>query len=491
MTDALSFIEQQIVLADGRTVGEGFDTDPWIRDQLLAPILLVDETGRPVYRLVYLELPRGHWKSGGVAAIATAEAALLPSTDVVIAAADSDQARIILENIAGYLRRNPALGALFTVRKDEFETDAGSRIRVISSDAPSAYGLGGTHQRFRVICDELTTWRDDSLWVALVSASGKVAHSQTLVLSNAGFDAERSWQWDVRRTAEQADWAYLFSADGVIASWITEEWVEQMRALLPAAAFERLIGNVWTTGAGDFVTSEQWLRCVDERLTPTAGGDSRRYWGGLDLGLTKDRTAFAIVHRDGEHVVLDSLDVWQGTRQEPVSITVVERAVADATRRFPGLTISCDPWQLKGSIERLRRERVSVSEFVFSSSSVGKLSATLHHAITSGALRVYPDAELEREILGLRVVESAGGWRFDHRTGGYSDRAVALAMATMRAVAEPVGRGMRIFAPRGDGTPLGGLDMALNGTPVRSRRRREVEDWLRSATSLERERSGR
>jgi|SRR6188472_3186313 len=53
--------------------------------------------------------------------------------------------------------------------------------------------------------------------------------------------------------------------------------------------------------------------------------------------------------------------------------------------------------------------------------------------ITTTTLRVYPDHELEREITGLRVVETPSGWRFDHRTGGYSDRAVALAMATMLA----------------------------------------------------------
>jgi hypothetical protein len=431
VTDALAFIEEEIVLADGRTVGEGIAADPWIRDELLAPILAVDEQGRPRYRLAYIELPRGHWKSGGVGAIATGEAALLPSTDVVIAAADADQGRVILENVAGYLRRNPALGALFTVRKDEFVTEAGSRIRVISSDAPSAYGLGGTHQRFRVICDELTTWRDDALWVALVSAGGKVEDTQTIVLSNAGFDAGRAWQWEVRKTAHEADWGHLFSADGVIASWITPEWVEQMRALLPAAAFERLIGNTWSSGAGDFVTADQWRRCLDERLAPTRTGSGRRF-AGLDLGLVKDRTAFSVVHWEGERIVLDELDVWEGSRDEPVSIRAIEAALLDAAKRYPNLEIRADPWQLRGTVERLR-DHVRLHEFTFSTSSVQKLSTLLHNAITSATLRVYPDPELEREILGLRVVEGPGGWRFDHRRGGFSDRAVALGMAVMLA----------------------------------------------------------
>ncbi len=462
MTDGLAFIEKEIVLADGRTVGEGLATDPWIREQILVPILAVDDAGLPRYRLVYLELPRGHWKSGGAAAIATAEAALFPSTDVVIGAADQDQARIILENATGYLQQNPALGALFTVRRDEFVTEAGSRIRVISSDAPSAYGLGGTHRRFRLVCDELTTWKSDDLWVALASASGKVENAQTIILSNAGFDAERSWQWDVRRIAEEASWGFLFSAAHPLASWISEEWIEQMRALLPAAAFERLIGNVWTTGAGDFVTPEAWRACVDHELAPTRGGSSRRF-AGLDLGLVHDRTVLAICHWDEDRIVLDEMQVWQGDRSEPVSIAAVEQALVDAADRYPGLEVAADPWQLKASMERLRGH-VRIEQWTFSQGSVQRLSSVLLNAITTATLRVYPDPELEREVVGLRVIQTPSGWRFDHRTGSYSDRAVALAMAL--TLAQERGRrrpGWTSWVAQGD---IEGVNEVALGTTV-------------------------
>jgi phage terminase large subunit-like protein len=447
----LAFVRNECVLADGRKVGDALAGDPWIERDVLGPVFARQEGGLPRYKLVYVELPRGHWKSGGVGAVAVTEAALHASTDVIVAAADRDQAAIVLENTDGFLERNRALGSLFKAKGDERVTDAGSRIRVISSDAPTAFGLGGTHKRFRLICDELTAWKDDSLWIALVSATGKTADVQTIVLSNAGFDAERSWQWDVRKTAERADWGHLFSASGVIASWITSDWVEQMRDLLPGPAFDRLIGNVWTSGAGDFVTAEQWSRCVDERLTPSTRGSGARYYAGLDLGLTKDRTALAIVHSDNDDtIILDDLQVWSGTRADPVSITSIERAIVDATTRFEGLQVAADPWQLKGSIERLQRERVQISEFVFSASSVQKLSTTLHHAVTSATLRVFADQELEREILGLRVIETSSGWRFDHRAGGYSDRAVALSMALTLAISKrdaPIP--MRTFVPRG------------------------------------------
>jgi len=47
---------------------------------------------------------------------------------------------------------------------------------------------------------------------------------------------------------------------------------------------------------------------------------------------------------------------------------------------------------------------------------------------------MFEDMGLEQEILGLQVRETAEGWRFDHRAGGYSDRVVALAMALQAAV---------------------------------------------------------
>jgi hypothetical protein len=66
---------------------------------------------------------------------------------------------------------------------------------------------------------------------------------------------------------------------------------------------------------------------------------------------------------------------------------------------------------------------------------VNKLSELLYNVITSARLRVFPDLELEREILGLRVVQKPDGWRVDHRAGGFSDRAVALGLA-MAAIPE-------------------------------------------------------
>jgi phage terminase large subunit-like protein len=434
----LRFINEMMHLADGRSVGEAMRNDPWVERDVLRPIF-ERVKGLPRYRLVYIEEGRGSWKSGGAAAVCATEAVLYPSTDIVVCAADTDQASIVADNLKGYLARNPHLAATFVVRKDQFEVPSrGSRIRIISSDAPSAWGLGGTHKRFRIHCDELTVWPKDDLWVALSSATGKVPDTQIVIWTNAGFDPDpdRSWQWRVRQVAEHEDWGYLYSAPGIVASWITEEWQQQMRSLLPGPAYARVVENQWVTDQGDFVTRQQLRRCIDLDWEPQARGDARfRYFAGCDLGLSRDLTAMAVVHIDDDrNVRLDELLTWKGTRTDPVSIEEIERALIDAHQRYPGLRLLIDPWQMKGSIPRLAQAGLSAKEFNFSASSRSRLFQTLYSSITNATLRLFPGRALENEIVSLRVTPSAGGWRVDHTASGFDDRVTALSMALLQAV---------------------------------------------------------
>ena len=118
-----------------------------------------------------------------------------------------------------------------------------------------------------------------------------------------------------------------------------------MRTLLPGPAYERVVLNRWVRDQGDFVTREQLQRCVDPDWRPQPTGDSRyRFYAGCDLGLSRDLTALAVVHVDGDrNVRLDELLTWQGSRPDPVSIEEIERALIDAHRRYPGLRLLWTP----------------------------------------------------------------------------------------------------------------------------------------------------
>jgi len=480
----LEFILDEVILPTGTRVGESIENDPWVVDQFLGPVFETNRKGFPRYSLVYLEMGRGSWKSGGLAATAIAECVLFPGTDVVICAVDADQARIDLDALDGYIRQNPRLSALFKSRDrgDTRHVEGGSRIRVIAADVPGAWGLGGTHARFRVYCEELSEWRDEALWSALASATGKAPDAQIVIASNAGFDRERAWQYKIRETARTKSWGYLYAPAGPHASWISPDWVEQQRSLLPPIAYERVIENRWTSQSGDYITRTQWRRLVEPGLRPVTTGTHSRHWGGLDLGLTRDRTAFAVVHIEGDHVVLDALETWEGTPDDPVSILAVENSVADAYRRFPGLQVAADPWQAEGTVQKLARAGLRIDKFRFSQSSIAQLSRVLYECVQDESLRVYDDPGLEEEVLGLQVRQTAEGWRFDHRSGGYSDRVVALSMALQAAVktrssARPMRTGSAL-------APLGGRPRGFRVRPwwQVAAAQRSLEERLGSAS---------
>lgn len=427
MGDPTSFVLEQIRLPPGMSVGDAGAHDSWIVQDVLRPIFATDAAGLPRYPITYIEVGRGHWKSGGVGAVALTEALLFSDTEVIAAAVDVEQAQIILDNIKGYLKRNGDLRGAFKLTKGIYEVPSnGSRVRVISSDVASAWGIGGTHRRLRLVCDELANWPSQELFDAMWSATGKVPDTQVIILSNAGYDAEHAWQYQVRADAERE--GYLFSPEGVIASWLSQAWIDRMQRTLPPATFERLILNRWISKTGDFVTAEQLEACIDPDWHPQHQAISgTRYFAGLDLGLVKDRTALAVVHGDGGRVALDHLRVWQGTRGAPVPIVEVENALLDIGVRYPQVRIFADPWQLQSTIQRLKG-KVKIEAFNFTSMSVAHLSESLFEMITSGALRLYSDPELKAEILGLRTVQTSSGWRVDHGKGGFSDRAMALGM---------------------------------------------------------------
>jgi hypothetical protein len=99
-----------------------------------------------------------------------------------------------------------------------------------------------------------------------------------------------------------------------------------------------------------------------------------------------------------------------------------------------------DPWQAVGMMQRLRARGVRTEEFTFSAASVGRLASTLHLLLKNGALALPDDEELLDELRALRLVETSPGVvRVAHDPDRHDDRAIALAIAAQRIVAEPVG----------------------------------------------------
>jgi hypothetical protein len=408
--DRMAFRREYILLEDGRHFGDVME--PWQREDFAA-------LDGGLYRHAYLERPRGHSKTGDLGTECVTELVLgRPGQALFCCAADEGQATLLFEDVKGKFERHPALRSLVKIMQKEILVRAtGSRLKVLASDAPSAYGL----RPDLIFVDELAEWKKRDLWDSLWTATGKRPGCRVLVISTAGWDKTRI-AWEVRANANvEADW--YFSSRGQCASWIRSEWLAQQRRTLPAHVFARLHECRWTDAGGAWLSSEQ----VDAIFGDVPQGDGPRCLG-LDLGISRDQTALAVVKRVGALVVVEHLRLFIPTKNARVDLTEVEEEVEALAMRYHA-PVMIDPYQGVGLSQRLTQRGVMVTEYVFSSDGRKRLFAGLLDCISTGTLRSHPHDTLRRELLSLEVKESQAGWRVDHRSSGHDDATVAVGLA--------------------------------------------------------------
>ncbi len=438
--DRMAFRCEAIVLEDGRRLGDVLE--PWQAEDFRA----LDD---PCHRHAYLGRPRGHSKTGDVGTEAVAELVLgRPGAQLYVAAVDDDQAALLHADVAGKFRRSPVLGSLVKITRRSITVRAtDSTLTVLSSDAPSAYGLRPDW----IAVDELAEWRRRELWDALWTATGKRAWCRMLVTSTAGWDRTSIARevWSLAQT--EPDWYY--SDRGPCASWITDAWREQQRRTLPAHTFARLHLNQWVEGTGAFLLETE-VGGIFTETVPTLNGPAVF---GLDLGLAKDRTVLACVRGayDSPLVAVESLLDWTPRPGARVDLVDVEATVATLARAQHA-TVVVDPWQGVLLAQRLRARGIRVIEYAFTGESRRKLFGSVLDLVRAGRLRCRPHEALRRELLGLEVQETSVGWRVDHRVGQHDDYIVAVALAAQEA-AQVATRGKAEMV-KVRGTAYGGFD---------------------------------
>ncbi len=421
-TDRMSFRREFILLED--EVPFGLKMEPEQEEDFKAL-----DSGK--YRHALLERPRGHSKTGDIGTEAVTEMVLgRPGQRLFCAAADEDQAKLLFEDVAGKFQRHPGLRNLVRVTQKEIVVKAtGSRLRVLASDAPSAYGLRPDW----IAIDELAEWRRRELWHSLWTATGKRPNCRMLVISSAGWD-RTSIAWEVREIAErESNW--YFSPRGQFASWISRDWLEQQRRTLPAHVYARLHESRWVEAVGAFLTVEE----VDRIFADCPSGNGYRVIG-VDLGVARDRSVAAVLRRDAQTglVVVEALVTWEPRSGRKVDLPEVEEELAELAKRFSA-PVMLDPWQGVLLGQRLQARGVRVSEYSFSGEGRRKLFASLLDLVRTNKLRSCPHEALRRELLSLEVSETAAGWRVDHKPGRFDDHVVAIGLAIQGLPPEIVG----------------------------------------------------
>ena len=421
-----------LVLEDGRLWGDV--AEPW---QWRTAEWAFDERARPNR---WDTRPRGGSKStdiAGVSMVAMLTTDPVGSRSYAIAV-DKDQGRLIAEAAAGFVARTPALASALTVDSYKVTASSGSTLEILAADAASTWGL----KPRRVVCDEFCQWPSTAnakgVWTAILTSMGKVAGAKLLCTSTSGDPAH--WSHAVYETARKSKAWTVQEVPGPLP-WASEDFLVEQRLILPESVYRRLHLNEWCASE-DRLTNLDDVRACVTLDGPLGAAPGHQYVLALDLGVRNDRTVAAVMHSERvvepggrdvvQRMVLDRMEVWAGTRANPVDLGAVEEWVEYTARAYRARVV-CDPWQAIAMVQRLRSRGLQVEEFNFSQQSTGRLAVALHTTIRDHRLAIPDDSDLIDELVNVRLRETSPNvYRLDHDPDRHDDRAVTLAMAILQ-----------------------------------------------------------
>lgn len=460
------FIEEFLTLG-GSFLGQPFKLLPFQRD-LLDDIYRLDADGNRLRRLYVLGLPRKNGKSQLGAAIAlyhlvadTADAA----PQVISAAGDRKQARLVFDEARRMVQASPELRAVCTVHRDVITCHRnGGTYRAVSADAGLQQGLNPT----AVIFDELHIFKNGELFQALTLGSAARKSPLFLVISTAGYDLESplgklysmglrtdghrmngtprkgenvdpslGMTWYGPEPGEDVDPGSPEAWERFNPSWPllnAQEFGSAFRTT-PESAFIRYRLNGWTSSESSWLPHGVWDglyvpdRNIGEREEVVLGFDGA--WKGDSTGLV------AIALEDFHHEVLG---VWEAPPHDPMwrtPATEVEDTIRAAIDFYSVREVTADPWRFEQSLLKLQDEGAPIVEFPTNSlARIIPATQAFYEACMDGTLSHDGNPVLARHIGNAVLREDARGSRItkvNRSSHLHIDLAVAAVIGHHRA----------------------------------------------------------
>lgn len=302
-----------------------FILEPWQKDDIIRPLFgWKREDGRRKFRTCYVEIPRKNGKSSLTAAIALY---LLVATnergaEIISAAADSAQARIVFDTATGMVRQSRSLSKACKVTQYAIKYSGGF-YKSISAEANTKHGFNCSG----IIFDELHTQKDRNLWDVLTTSVGSRREPVIMALTTAGHDrtsicyeqheyakgvlagtiddpsylpviyaADPDDDWTLESTWKKANPGYGSICQ---ADYFRDQLIKAKQSPSQVNTFKRLNLNIWTSAEEAWITDEEWMRAAGDFPSERRLGQMPCF-GGLDLASTRDLCAFAQVWYDDQ-----------------------------------------------------------------------------------------------------------------------------------------------------------------------------------------------
>lgn len=319
---AVRFIEKYCTHVKGELGGKPFILEEWQKDDIIRPLFgTMRQDGRRRYRTAYIEVPRKNGKSNLCAALALYMLCAdgERGAEVISAAGDRSQARIVFDIAKGMCEQHAALGRKIDAKQYAIQYGT-SFYKAISAEAGTKHGLN-CHA---VIFDELHTQPNRDLWDVLTSSVGSRAQPLVIAITTAGYDVNSICfeQHEYARQVKDGSIVDDTFLPVIYAAELEDDWTKEetwrkanpgFGTICRAEYFEtevrkcqanprqlntflRLHLNIWTSSSEAWISDEEFMMGA-ESFTE----DEVRHlpcYLGLDLSSTRDLTACAAIWVD-------------------------------------------------------------------------------------------------------------------------------------------------------------------------------------------------
>lgn len=447
--------------------GTAFELEPFQRE------MLTDFFGDTTESLILISKKNG--KSTLLAALALHHLVTTPGAECVIAAASRDQATILFDQAAGFVRRTGPLQDRLDVKRGYREIrrqNGAGRIRVLASDVDTADGVIPT----LAMVDELHRHRSAGLYGVFRDGLGP-RHGKMVTISTAG-DDEDSPLGLMRRAAYRLPLVERTGAHRRCATldgaYVMHEWalepdedrhdLEVVKRANPASwqtpaalarrhdspsmtewQWARFACGVWLQGEDTAIGPVEWSQCATGDEPP-----SGLVWRlGLDVGWKEDTTAIVPHALDGDVAWLGAPVVLVPPAGKGVALRKREvlDALAGLAERYSATVVVLDPENDGEVIAQDIEDELDLAVVAHSQKPavMAQAAERFYAAVREGNLRHPRDDSLTRHVLnGHRKATDDGRWRFvkeNKQSRKVIDALIAAAMVHNVAIdesAEPV-----------------------------------------------------
>ena len=405
-------------------------------------------------------IPKKNGKSTLLGALALFHLVTTPDAECVIGAASRDQATILYDQAAGFVRRSPGLAARVKVKRGYREIQSlrdSGRIRVLAADVDTADGVIPT----LALVDELHRHKSAGLYGIFRDGLGP-RDGRMITISTAG-DSESSPLGVMRAKAHrladvQHDARYVRarSDDG---NYVMHEWalardddvhdIRTVKRVNPASwqtiealaqrhdspsmldwQWARFACGLWMASETWWITGEQWHACSrpTERILPR-----ERITLGFDGSRSGDATALLGCRlSDG---LVQPLAVWEPPESQGewrIHSSAVDAAIARTFEHYDVVRGYFDPplWQTELDSWALEYGQPAITPYPTNTSRMIRAVERFRTDVVEQTLTHAGDAVLSAHVMNARMREVRGGyWLMKDRDASKIDAAVAAVLA--------------------------------------------------------------